>query len=326
MCRAMPFGLAVFLSRNGATDSEDMAFTGFKLVLAHLRGVYGGTTSEAWQEQHCIYHMWTAEDYIGRTALYHRSSPSVGGLALRWEQHMRQLMLCSNAKIKNKRTRYKILLRGTSNRFILSFVRDFASPDREQNMESYHIVLCEPTANNLLMTPGYRTPRAPTHFVAGKPSRKRRPLSMTERLARLDSSSMLPREDALMQNRWNRIAARVDGDFKQHGLTNLKKQTPITPNGNWYFQERDASLAAAEGPLDMYTLGHWKLLRIAAECPLDFSWFQALLYRKQKLDWLVVMFSSCDLIPKPLDRTRACTGRKSWRPTVGKEVLHCRGE
>ena len=187
----------------------------------------------------------------------------------------------------------------------LSFVRALADPALMQNVESYHIVVCEPSANNLLMTPGHRLPRAPTHFVAGKPSRTRRPQSMKERLARIDTSTMLPVDDHLSMCRWKKISARVDGDYARDGKVRAVKEKLTSPSIGWHFEERQASLQRMAGPLDVYTLGLWRLSRISAERPLDSSWLRAAEYKKKKTDWLVVVHTCCGLIPKPLDRSRA---------------------
>ena len=73
----------------------------------------------------------------------------------------------------------------------------------------------------------------------------------------------------------------------------------------WYETERCAALNGREGPLDVYGLRIWKMIRMSAEHPTIFFWGTAARYRNVGADWLVAVYLQTSLIPKALDRTRA---------------------
>ena len=155
-----------------------------------------------------------------------------------------------------------------------------------------------------MKTPGIPTPRAPAKGKNGK-IRKRRPLSSKEKLARLDFHSMLPTEDAFHFKLQTGIEKAVAREYRKVGAARHMQTLLFQPSKDWYEKEREKSLGMRKGPLDVYTLTKWRMLKIAGERPGDFNWHQAARYRGVGADWLCYMFSLASMIPKPYERTRA---------------------
>ena len=149
MSRALCPAWASAMARKGSAQSDDDAIPVFSFLVLQLTACYGlqANGEDNWKQ--VIYHLQTANDYIGRSQMSHPGRRNIGGMAVRWEQHLRQMEHHFRCSQSQKRTRYQVLLQGVRRKHLFVFARAFVDKEVMQARESLHILLCSPRANNL---------------------------------------------------------------------------------------------------------------------------------------------------------------------------------
>ena len=151
------------ISRKGAVSGAEFARDLADLIGAQLKGTYStsgasGDGAQANGEQ-AIYALRNGSVwYIGRTQLKHKAKVAMGGLAIRGNQHFKQLIYHFSGKDKNFRNRYRHLLAGGRGLFAKICVLQYAAGEEAQKFETWAMIQSEPAANNLLATPGIKIP------------------------------------------------------------------------------------------------------------------------------------------------------------------------
>ena len=235
------------MMRQGEARNEDEAAHGLSLIALQMWSVYRPRGGQ--DPRQIIYNVRLAESYVGRTQATHPAANNSGGLAIRWSQHVRQLIAHARAKETNRRTRYRILLGAGSSRFLRAWCFKDATIEEAQKIESFTMILTEPKANNLLRTPG--VPVARTQGIQtcreGKPKRARRPLSMNEKLARLDAEVLHTKEDALYTARLANVGRDIEKETRREGAIRKIREQLEDPLRNWYQDEQRKHRGTSKG-------------------------------------------------------------------------------